>query len=42
MININELSEQLQENIMIYLDGFSDEILSGVCQVIVDTVKDYK
>ena len=32
--------EQLQENLMIFLDGMNDEVLDGVCQVVVDTFKE--
>jgi hypothetical protein len=32
--------EQLQENLMTFLDGMSDEVLDGVCQVVVDTFKE--
>jgi hypothetical protein len=32
--------EQLQENLMIFLDGMNDEILDGVCQIVVDTFKE--
>ena len=32
--------EQLQENLMTFLDGMSDETLDGVCQVVVDTFKE--
>lgn len=36
---MNSLTEQLQENVSIYLDGFPDYIIAGVQQVIVDTIK---
>jgi hypothetical protein len=32
--------EQLQENLMTFLDGMNDEVLDGVCQVVVDTFKE--
>ncbi len=34
--------EQLQENLMTFLDGMSDEVLDGVCQVVVDTFKEFE
>ena len=34
--------EQLQENLMTFLDGMNDEILDGVCQVVVDTFKEFE
>ena len=32
--------EQLQYNLVSYLDGMSDEILDGVCQVVISTFKE--
>ena len=32
--------EQLQENLMTFLDGMNDKVLDGVCQVVVDTFKE--
>ena len=34
--------EQLQYNLVSYLDGMSDEILDGVCQVVLDTFKEFE
>lgn len=39
-MNLELLREQLQENLVIYLDGMSDEMLDGVCQIIVSTFKE--
>jgi hypothetical protein len=36
------LREQLQYNLVSYLDGMSDEILDGVCQVVLDTFKEFE
>jgi len=36
-MNTFDLQEQLQENLRTYLDGMSDELLDGICQVVVDT-----
>jgi hypothetical protein len=36
-MNSFDLQEQLQENLRTYLDGMSDELLDGICQVVVDT-----
>jgi len=36
-MNTFDLQEQLQENLRAYLDGMSDELLDGICQVVVDT-----
>jgi hypothetical protein len=32
--------EQLQENLTTFLDGMSDEMLDGVCQIVVNTFKE--
>ena len=32
--------EQLQENLITFLDGMSDEMLDGVCQIVVNTFKE--
>jgi hypothetical protein len=34
------LQEQLQENLIAYLDGFPDNLIDGVCQVVVDTFRE--
>lgn len=39
---MNELSEQLQENILTYLDGFPDHILAGISTIIVNTINEVK
>jgi hypothetical protein len=36
-MTINELQEQLQENLITYLDEMPAELIDGVCQVIVKT-----
>lgn len=36
-MNTFDLQEQLQENLRTYLDGMSDELLDGICQIVVDT-----
>lgn len=36
-MNTFDLQEQLQENLRTYLDGMNDELLDGICQVVVDT-----
>jgi hypothetical protein len=36
-MTINELQEQLQENLITYLDELHPELKDGVCQVIVET-----
>jgi hypothetical protein len=35
------LQEQLQENLVCYLDWLPQEILETMCQIIIDTVKEY-
>ena len=34
-----DLQEQLQENLRTYLDGMSEQILDGVCQIVMDTFR---
>lgn len=36
-MTLQELKEQLQENLLAYLDGHDQELLDGVCQTVVDT-----
>ncbi len=36
---MEKLSEQIQSDLITYLDGFSNEILDGVCKIIVDNFK---
>ena len=33
-----ELKEQLQEDLMTFLDGFDPEVLNVVCQIVIDNV----
>ena len=37
---MKELSEQLQENILTYLDGFPYSILAGISTIIVNTINE--
>ena len=46
---LQELREQLQEDLMIYLDGIDEavgnknqEIIAGVCKIVVDNFKKLK
>jgi len=36
---MEELSEQIQSDLITYLDGFSNEIIDGVCKIITDRFK---
>lgn len=36
---MEQLSEQIQSDLITYLEGFNDEILDGVCKIIVDRFK---
>jgi hypothetical protein len=36
--DIQLLKEQLQENLISFLDGMPDEILDGVCQIVIETI----
>ena len=36
---MEELSEQIQSDLITYLDGFSDEIIDDVCKIITDRFK---
>tara|TARA_Y100000310_G_scaffold260303_1_gene269169 strand:+ start:1374 stop:1517 length:144 start_codon:yes stop_codon:yes gene_type:complete len=33
---VDSIKMQIQEDIMIYLDGMDDEIIDNVCQIVVD------
>jgi len=35
-----EISENLQENLIAYLDGQPQDLIDGVCQIIVDKLKE--
>lgn len=35
------LREQLQENLITYLDGLDEDFIAGVCQVVVNTFSEY-
>jgi hypothetical protein len=35
-----ELQEQLQENLITYLDGLPNTLVDGICQVVVDTFRE--
>ena len=39
---LNPVAEQLQENLMTYLDGMPQNVVDGVCQIVVDTLKNGK
>lgn len=39
-LDTNSLKEQLQENLLCYLDGLSNETLDRVCQIVIDTIKE--
>jgi hypothetical protein len=36
MDEMKKLSEQIQSDLITYLDGFNNEIIDGVCQIITD------
>ena len=36
---MEELSEQIQSDLITYLDGLGDEIIDGVCKIIADRFK---
>jgi hypothetical protein len=36
--DIQLLKEQLQENLISFLDGMPDETLDGVCQIVIETI----
>jgi hypothetical protein len=36
--DIELLKEQLQENLISFLDGMSNEMLDGVCQIVIETL----
>lgn len=35
---MNSLSEQLQENLIAFLDGMDQRVIDGVCEVVVETI----
>ena len=38
MMNKTECKEQLQQDIVSYLDGMDDEILSNVCDIVISNI----
>ena len=38
-MNKKEISEQLQCNLIAYLDGMPQRVIDGVCDVVVNTLK---
>mgnify|MGYP001032202920 CR=1 FL=1 len=38
-MNMKEISEQLQCNLIAYLDGMPQQVIDGVCDVVVNTLK---
>lgn len=41
-MTLNQLKEQIQEDIIAYLDGIGDEVLADVCMIVVDNFKKYE
>ena len=41
-MTIAELKEQLQEDLMTYLDGMGDEVIADVCQLVIDRVNQFQ
>jgi len=41
-MSIEELKEQIQQDLLTYLDGMDEEILTQVCQIIVDNFNKIK
>tara|TARA_R110000824_G_scaffold17331_3_gene70515 strand:+ start:1327 stop:1452 length:126 start_codon:yes stop_codon:yes gene_type:complete len=41
-MNRKELKEQIQQDLLIYLDGMSEEVLTRICQIIVDNFNKLK
>lgn len=37
---MRNLSEQLQENLITFLDGMDQQIIDGVCDIVVNTIKE--
>jgi|LakMenEpi03Aug12_release.lakeMendotaPanAssembly.Ray.scaffolds.fasta_scaffold6464099_1 hypothetical protein len=38
-MDVITLTEQLQENLLCYFDGMSEEVLDQVCRIVIDTIK---
>jgi len=38
-MEMSEICEQIQEDLMTFLDGMDNSILDGVCQIVVDNFK---
>ena len=34
-----DLQEQIQEDLLIYLDGFPNEVLNQICKIVVDNFR---
>ena len=41
MKTLADLREQIQEDIITYLDGMDDEIIDDLCQVVVERFNEY-
>ncbi len=40
MTKMMKLSERIQEDLIVWLDGFDNQIIDGACQIVVDRFKD--
>jgi hypothetical protein len=41
MENIDDLREQIQEDICAFCDGMNDEVITQLCQIVVDNFAKY-
>ena len=38
-LNLADVREQIQEDIMTFMDGQDDSVIDGLCQIVVDNFK---
>lgn len=42
MSNLDLLKEQLQDNLVTYLDGIDNTIVDEVCNIVINTINEFK
>jgi len=41
-MTINELKDQIQEDIIAFMDGMGDEVIADLCQIVVDRINQFQ
>ena len=42
MSNLDNLKEQLQDNLIAYLDGMDNQIVDDICNIVINTINEFK